>query len=508
MIEYFKYHWTECKTECVGLAFFLAWVYCTLFGCGLVTTSFIHWGIESIWSAAGLAGSITAVVFLAFQGHAKMPTGKLLGVIGAAFAVAGCIAIWLGYFDHRLFVAMRTVGGICCGIAIVCMTSVWYARLSMHNEADIEFAVPFSFALSFAIYCIILLVKVSAVPVLVLDCLFPILSMRYALNSTCASLDENLRTTVGEKHSSLREYASLLVLIGFLWFQIAYFRVISTPEEIGDRYLHFLIPFFGSCVIASILFLSCIKVSRHVNFTLIIRWPLPLFMLSYVVYFLGYQDQTIRTIAYAVNFIGMFGVQLGCWMAAPKYLRRTKESPIVMALGIIAAQGAGIFVGFTVSIYVLARIDTLPFAAVSLVIMTVVLAVSMLVGFNPRWYFNRMPAARTAHDQSTATGTQPVAVIAQDELDALFADQAFDLQKTYGLTDRETEVAALLLAGRTRPYIRDELIISLNTVHAHVRRIFVKCDVHSQQELLDLARTGTSNSDDQLQRENQQRQAM
>lgn len=66
--------------------------------------------------------------------------------------------------------------------------------------------------------------------------------------------------------------------------------------------------------------------------------------------------------------------------------------------------------------------------------------------------------------------------------------QAESLRITYGLTSRETEVAMLLLGGRTRAYIRDELFVSLNTVGVHVRNIFAKCGVHSVQELMDLAR--------------------
>ena len=50
---------------------------------------------------------------------------------------------------------------------------------------------------------------------------------------------------------------------------------------------------------------------------------------------------------------------------------------------------------------------------------------------------------------------------------------------------RKTQIAALLLSGRSRPFIRDELVISLNTVHAHARNIYSKCGVHSQQEFMD-----------------------
>lgn len=69
---------------------------------------------------------------------------------------------------------------------------------------------------------------------------------------------------------------------------------------------------------------------------------------------------------------------------------------------------------------------------------------------------------------------------------ALFEEAARNLGKRYGLTRRETEIAALLLAGRSRPYIRDELTVSLSTVHSHVSNIYAKCGVHSQRDFMDL----------------------
>ena len=87
---------------------------------------------------------------------------------------------------------------------------------------------------------------------------------------------------------------------------------------------------------------------------------------------------------------------------------------------------------------------------------------------------------------NTPAGNAPVLGVA-DAYDALMHQRALDLQRSFGLTDRETEVAELLLCGRNRPYIRDELDISLNTVHAHARSILAKCQVHSQRELIDLS---------------------
>ena len=57
----------------------------------------------------------------------------------------------------------------------------------------------------------------------------------------------------------------------------------------------------------------------------------------------------------------------------------------------------------------------------------------------------------------------------------------------YGLSNRESEILAYALRGRTAERIANELVISKSTVDTHLRRIYSKCGVHSRQELLDLA---------------------
>ncbi|MEE0706304.1 MAG: helix-turn-helix transcriptional regulator, partial [Adlercreutzia sp.] len=58
----------------------------------------------------------------------------------------------------------------------------------------------------------------------------------------------------------------------------------------------------------------------------------------------------------------------------------------------------------------------------------------------------------------------------------------------YGLSTREVDVLELLVVGKDAKAIADELFISFNTVRSHIRRIYVKLDVHSRQELLDLVK--------------------
>lgn len=55
-----------------------------------------------------------------------------------------------------------------------------------------------------------------------------------------------------------------------------------------------------------------------------------------------------------------------------------------------------------------------------------------------------------------------------------------------GLTAREREIAHLLARGRNGSFIQEKLVISRNTAKTHIRHIYAKLGVHSQQELIDL----------------------
>lgn len=55
-----------------------------------------------------------------------------------------------------------------------------------------------------------------------------------------------------------------------------------------------------------------------------------------------------------------------------------------------------------------------------------------------------------------------------------------------GLTERETEIFAMLARGRNGQYIREYYVVSRNTVKSHIKHIYQKLEVHSQQELIDL----------------------
>ena len=55
---------------------------------------------------------------------------------------------------------------------------------------------------------------------------------------------------------------------------------------------------------------------------------------------------------------------------------------------------------------------------------------------------------------------------------------------TYLLSARETEVMFFLAKGHNAAYIQEKLYISEGTAKTHIRHIYRKLDIHTQQELM------------------------
>lgn len=61
----------------------------------------------------------------------------------------------------------------------------------------------------------------------------------------------------------------------------------------------------------------------------------------------------------------------------------------------------------------------------------------------------------------------------------------------YLLSKRETEVLFILAKGRNAAFVQEQLFISEGTARTHMRHIYRKLDVHTQQELIDLVESIT-----------------
>ncbi len=85
-----------------------------------------------------------------------------------------------------------------------------------------------------------------------------------------------------------------------------------------------------------------------------------------------------------------------------------------------------------------------------------------------------------------AASTDQVAIDAETVPELTIEKRCAVLGAESGLTEREVEIFAMLARGRNGQFVMDHYVVSRNTVKSHVKHIYAKLDVHSQQELIDL----------------------
>jgi DNA-binding CsgD family transcriptional regulator len=91
-----------------------------------------------------------------------------------------------------------------------------------------------------------------------------------------------------------------------------------------------------------------------------------------------------------------------------------------------------------------------------------------------RWSENPHPTENAPHP----TGNAPLRSAAVE--DALATPSSSELQSRYGLTDREAQVAKLLVQRRTNAEIASTFGISLHTARHHTESVLLKMGVHSR----------------------------
>ena len=165
------------------------------------------------------------------------------------------------------------------------------------------------------------------------------------------------------------------------------------------------------------------------------------------------------------------------WILIALAIKRMKVSPTLCFSLLLGISWIGVFAGFllgTLSSRGLAD----PLIGLAIIVLCLVTSGVMMFGrigilsleFSPE----QAEQAPVAQNSAPKTSLQPNATHE-------------DLFRQFGLTPRECEIAEYLLAGRTRGYIEEKLVLSKSTVKTHVRHIYEKTGVHSQQELLSLA---------------------
>lgn len=152
----------------------------------------------------------------------------------------------------------------------------------------------------------------------------------------------------------------------------------------------------------------------------------------------------------------------------------------IVALGTCTID-AGLICGFFLvqAVYVLAN-NWLAWLVAGVAYLLVLGGILILPSLMNDIGSKRKRRVKTAPENTVENGTRADATLSST------ANAKLSFAQAYGLSEREEEIMAYLLEGRTLRSIAEKTFLSYNTVKTHVSHIYRKAGVHTRDELIEL----------------------
>ena len=526
----------------VGLGLSLAWYYCFAYSCVLVWHSEFPRQAELYWSITMAFCFVVCVcMYRRIRKAKQIGNIKTLSFLASFAQATATVLIFTAYLLPTTDYVLIVIGAALAGITLPFSLALWLDALRLFENSIIEFSACAAMMLSVLIYVplvsfksVLSVVVVAALPLLsslVLSRVFEVKvsTLNFHLhnksisektnihadtalvcnaessdssstlsieNEECASIDRNVYSEVsamlnGNDAPLPFNFVAVMktaVLFAILWFSFIVLRVCVSPAYAPDRFIYYLLPLVCGALIASIISLLILIHSSRFTLNNTYRWTIPMLCSGFALYFLF--NNSLSLAAYSVGFIGLIGLQLAFVVVVSKFSKMSNTSAFLITLIIFGAISAGVFLGVICGgIAFELSLQGQDINNIALLLIVILVAIMNLNTDIDDW---KIPV----QSPPSCVNCGPAGVCLLDKvplssglvnIDEILRKKSDMIADEFSLSAREREILLFLLKGRSRPYIKDELVLSLNTVNTHVRNIFNKVDVHSQQELLTLA---------------------
>ena len=485
------------KLRYMGIGFVWAWLYCTY----ATSAVFPYRNGQSINSDESWLLSAVAVVLGFFVGGlllSRKPVGcrclRGLAVAAALLLATGTIISALGAFA----LGLAWLGGAMTGVGYALLSLLWAHALMVLDVEELEVVVPLSSLVM--VPCVVVypllegVVGVSATASLpLLSGVLLLLCMREG-NKRCGAEGEasgvgraslslqdreapNTATVSSDADASLprcfgvaKSWGSYLVRVAVVL--VVLYLAIGWQAALADVRddMHALIDLDVSMLLSSLasvaLGVAIVFFSRRVSFTGLFRWAVPCVIVTLVLH--GASGLWAGFVSNAIGDTLDSVIQVLVYLFAITLAKQGK-APVALGVGLLnGSVQLGVLFGNLAG----STCDGFGTASSATSFMLALICLVALVGI-------------VAPQREPIEG-RPMAAAGSDALEHSLMVGCEVLQERFGLSDRETEIAFLLARGYNRPYIREKLFISKNTVATHIRHIYGKLDIHSKEELIDL----------------------
>ena len=486
------------KLRYMGIGFVWAWLYCTY----ATSAVFPYRSGQSINSDESWLLSAVAVVLGFFVGGlllSRRPLGarclRRFSIAAALLLAAGTIVSALGAFA----LGLAWLGGAMTGVGYALLSLLWARALMVLDVEELEAVVPLSSLV--IVPCVVVYPLLEGVVGVVATASLPLMSgvllllclregakrcgVEEAASGVggCRPTSRKLkrRAPLQLRRVPARLYPDASELQnrgGFYLGRVAVVLVVlylaigwqAALADVRDS-MHALIDLDVSMLISSLasvaLGIAIVFFSRRVSFTELFRWAVPCVIITLVLH--GSSGLWAGFVSNAIGDTLDSLIQVLVYLFAITLAKQGK-APVALGVGLLnGSVQLGVLFGNLAG-----SACAGPAAASSEVaFLSALICLVALVGI--------------VAPQREPIEVRPMAEAGSDALEHSLMVGCELLQKKFGLSDRETEIAFLLARGYSRPYIREKLFISKNTVATHIRHIYGKLGIHSKEELIDLA---------------------
>lgn len=408
---------------------------------------------------------------------------RSLYVIGPVLTALGTLcAIAHPYLAGPIQVAAYLIAGIGTGIGPVILILLWTCLFARTETGVVETVVPASFIAT--LLCAMMIPSFPGGIAVGIVALLPLASgVLLLLSKRSLDLGTVPRENIGERGTLGTVRTGNIVrmfLVVFAVYGMGCVLPSASPTDVSaqaDTFATIFGMLFALALAAGIVLLS-----RHINLEALFRWISVPFVFAVIATALGTTSATIaaRSLMNAV-FTGIEIIMVLYFIRLAQKTGRT--STFFVGIGECATY-AGVFAGYMAqpTVQNLVAGGACSPAVFCLLLTGAFTIVALLVPRRDVVWTD--PSDSLKHTE----GALPTIPTNDNETDAddVIAARRIAVAQCYGLSNRETEIFLMLAQGRSRPYIRDTLILSKNTVATHIRHIYEKLDIHSQQELIDL----------------------
>lgn len=475
-----KRQFREAPASWLAFSALLAWMFglywSDLFVARSFTAQFDFLQLRALWLAVEALTLIAAYA----GAHLVFSRSAPIAVGAGTLLFAGTVLVLFAPAESASD-GLRIGGVILTGIggaALLALQGIGFAR---KGPKTLLVNVALALAAASVFDSILLYLPHALQPMIV--CLLPVvcvalLAVRGPVDPACSELEVDAQGAASRKRTLVVRIVALPLVVGLAYGLMQRLTSDAYTSGAAEVNVATIVSFFVSAIFIALaaLFFDSRKLIKLVCFVAI-----PIIGIAFVMLPLFSDAGEAAQAICIIGFNSFYFMVWALWAGDQGGIALSKRFVLGLFV-LVGAESLGSFVGMQVVAAVRDSGSTL--AVVSLVVVYLLLMAGIF-SFDRSGGGMREPQTGQTEDadvrQAASAGApvlDPVASNGEVEL----ADWA----KRYRLSAREAEVFELLARGRNRVYISKTLFISDNTTRTHMKNVYRKLGVHSQQELIDL----------------------